>query len=193
MNNQSNKNNHEYADEFFVNVKDSKKRILLTQNWNSPLENAVAYYEREERRYLNDINFKETGQMLLPALAKVMADKIKNHGPDYYGPEARYEKLAINFTENIKPTLRNQATPTREELLIRIQLITNNGALAHPLIQYQKLEDLLSRDGNLNENDVMNLTVAVEIIGRKIRTLGPESVHFQDDSIKKIPPNSIEP
>ena len=173
-----------------------KKRIQLIQNWNSPLGNAVAYYEREERRYMNDINFKETGQTLLPALAKVMADKINNHGPDYYGPEAKYEKLAINFTENIKPTLRHQATPTREELLIRIQLITNNRALANPLTQYQKFEDLLSKDGNLNESDVIKLTEAVEIIGRKISALGPESVHFQDDSIGKFQPkieNSIEP
>lgn len=167
-------NNSQYATYFKDHVEDSALRSQMMKD-KPELENAAAFYVRDEKSYAKDGEVSPSDKLALQAIAGILAYHIKEHGVDYYGPEAKNELLAGTFTKTMKPEVRDQVGPTAEEIATRKQMVKDNPGLETPLKRYEAIESLLStptktdNKSGLNKDDIEVLKHSVENISAFIR------------------------
>lgn len=172
----TNELNNEFSRAFKTNIEDPVLRNRLVKVMPA-LANAVAFYEKNEADLIKATHLTGSDlKTVLETTAGIMAYHIKNDGPDYYGPEARNEKLAAIFTTGIKPALRNQATPTADEIQKRSELVKNNPELEKSINTYQTLENFFAKDGSLDQQNVSVLQDTIDLLGKQIRLRGMDAV-----------------
>ncbi len=142
-------NNSQYAAYFKDHIEDPALRSQMVRD-KPELENAAAFYVKDERNYGKDGEVSPSDTLALQAISGILAYHIKEHGVDYYGPEAKNELLAATFSKTMKPEVRDQLEPNAEEITIRKQMIKDNPGLAVPLSRYEAIELLLSTPAKTN-------------------------------------------
>ncbi|MFA7351249.1 MAG: hypothetical protein WC009_10835 [Methylotenera sp.] len=167
-------NNSQYATYFKDHIEDSALRSQMVKD-KPELENATAFYVTDEKNYGKDGEVNQTEKLALQSKAGILAYNIKEHGVDYYGPEAKNELLAETFSQTMQPEVRDQLEPTAEEIAARKQMVKDNPRLATPLKRYEAIESLLStptktdNKSGLNKDDIEVLKHSVENISAYIR------------------------
>lgn len=167
-------NSSQYATYFKDHIEDYALRSQMVKD-KPELENAAAFYVTDEKNYGKDGEVSQTEKLALQSKAGILAYNIKEHGVDYYGPEAKNELLSETFSRTMQPEVRDQLEPTAEEIAARKQMIKDNPGLATPLKRYEAIESLLStptktdNKSGLNKDDIEVLKHSVENISAYIR------------------------